>query len=70
MRSKVDEPRKEPHDSYNSEMCLAIVAVIEHRIPHNTDRDRRSSAVALANLILGFLYLAQVLEQLEKWKHF
>lgn len=43
MQSKVDEPRKEPYDSYNSEMCLAIVAVIKHRIPHNRQRQEELS---------------------------
>lgn len=37
MLSKVDEPREKPDDSYNSEMCLAIVAVIENSIPHSTE---------------------------------
>lgn len=70
MLSKVDEPRKEPHDNYNSEMCLAIVAVTENNIPQSTDRERRSSAAAMSNLTVGFLYLTRVLKQLEEWKHF
>lgn len=37
MLSKADEPREEPYDSYNSEMCLAIVADVENSIPYSTE---------------------------------
>lgn len=37
MLNKGDEPRKEPYEHYNSEMCLAIVAVIKNSIPQRRE---------------------------------
>lgn len=53
MQSKVDEPRKEPYDSYNSEMCLAIVAVIKHQAQNPTQQRQEELSCSLGQLNSG-----------------
>lgn len=49
MLNKGDESRKKPYENYNSEMCLAIVAVIKNSIPHRTEIGRISLQISPIN---------------------